>query len=87
MGSIETRPTDQLIKLAPGTTVRHANPDLADWIGEVCANTRGQFFTTRFDPQGEARVKWIAGTDADGRSITRSIGWVAVSAIQVAKQS
>jgi hypothetical protein len=71
-------------QLAPGTTVRHVNPDLADWTGEVRANTRGQFFSTRFDPQGEARVKWIAGTAADGpSSIAGNVGWVAVSAIRL----
>lgn len=53
---------EAIARLAPGTVVAHANPELADWEGVIDPDRRGQWW--RYD--GDVRVRWTAGTDGNG---------------------
>lgn len=75
-----------LAKLAPGTVVRHRNPELADWEGHVVTLTRGphkgeHLHKMSYVPVMDVRIAWHAGTAGDGSPLDNRPGWYPVTAI------
>lgn len=67
-----------LAKLAPGTGVGHANPELADWAGTVTPNRRGRLW----DLGQFVHVAWHAGT-VDGEVAPVVKCWIDATALTV----
>jgi hypothetical protein len=76
---------DILGRLKPGTTVGHANPELAGWAGTVTPDRRGQYWTSRFG--FDVRVKWAAGLDGYSKPLSDSKpSWCEAASLTVAGQ-
>jgi hypothetical protein len=68
---------DAIRRLAPGVTVGHANPDLADWEGTVTPTRAGRMT----DLGRDVRVAWHAGLGGDGQPLTAKPGWMDATAL------
>lgn len=76
--------SDDRPKLAVGTIVGHANPELADWEGIITPNRRGDWHRRRWEDLPEVWVKWTAGTDGNGGPMADGKpGWFPIDALTV----
>ena len=62
--------------LAPGTHVRHANPELSGWHGEIMPAD----YTDCWHHGSDVHVIWRILTDGIGRGV-RVSGWYSAAAI------
>lgn len=69
-----------IARLEPGTWVGHANPELADWVGQVTANRRGRWVDDR--TRRDVWVVWMAGEGAAGQK--PAAGWIEATALTIA---
>lgn len=68
-----------LARLASGTIVGHANPELADWAGTVTPNRRGRLA----DLGRDVRVLWTEGRGGDGAPLPAVAGWIDATAVTI----
>ncbi len=68
---------EAIARLAAGTAVGHANPELADWEGTVTPNRNGRMV----DLGRYVRVIWHTGTGGDGQPLSPEPGWTDATAL------
>jgi phage protein D len=69
--------------LTVGMTVRHTNPDLADWEGQIQTDRKRQWRKQEGDGAVFLRVAWYAGLTGNGKRPRP--GWVESTALREAE--
>lgn len=78
----QARTTAEAVDLfPPGRAVRHLNPDLSGWVGEVVPLPRAGRHIEGADEHPDVRVRWTFPADADGPPGTFT-AWYAASVIE-----